>query len=330
MRRACGRRARTARSAAPRPRAAAARRGCVARTTASPPSARTVSAPRRAAVADGVLHQVADQALEQRRVAAHDRGRRARRRSRCGPERAAAPTRGEVDAARRAGRRAWRGEHEQAVEQRLRALGALDRAAQRLAQLLARRRRGRSSATSASVRMTVSGVRSSWLALATKRCWASMVAARRSSIASKRVGELGAARRAGRSRPTRASSRSSEIRRAVRAIARSGASALAGRRPAERRAPAAPSPATASAYCAAEPRRARASAYGARAACARGGARSSHQLTREHGRRADDHEHARRRSACRRARRIVITPGSPAPGTVCDDAPARRACAAAS
>jgi hypothetical protein len=80
------------------------------------------------------------------------------------------------------------------------------------------------SATSASVRIMVSGVRSSWLALATKRRCESNASAKRSSMPS----TVSARRRtssAGPSSSMRSSRRSPETRSAVAVIRRRGASA---------------------------------------------------------------------------------------------------------
>ena len=154
--------------------------------------------------------QVRGEPLEHAAVAAHPRGRDVE--PHADPRRAAGGRggrrqRGEVDAARGSAARPALREHQQAVEQRLHARGA--QTTRPIARSSPRAASGSSSATSASVRITVSGVRSSWLALATKRALgldggahARRARARRSPSrsaaprASRRRGRAGTARRA--------------------------------------------------------------------------------------------------------------------------------------
>ena len=135
---------------------------------------------------------------------------------------------------------------EQPVEQLLGAVGRLDHGARDLAQLLDARVR----VVERDLRLgahDVSGVRSSCEALATKRRCASTEPSTRSSIESKATASS-CSSSCGPDGRTRASSRSSEIRRSVATMVRIGASA---RPAASQPTPSATSavPAIASAYC---------------------------------------------------------------------------------
>ncbi len=82
---------------------------------------------------------------------------------------------------------------------------------------------GSARVTSTSVRSTASGVRSSWLALATNRRWASKAACRRSSMASNPAASSATSPRAPAT-PVRVSSDSTPSRRAVAVTSCSGPS----------------------------------------------------------------------------------------------------------
>ena len=233
--------ARTAGRAARRPPRRRRRPRSPRVSSTSSPCSRTRSRRRAAGapVADRVLDQVADEALEQHLVAA-DRRRpslqlelHARR---GGLARDGGGARG-ATAARSTGssRRAALGcgpAASAAVEQQLRAVGRLDarRAPSRSSATSAS---GSSSATSASVRMTVSG-RAQLVGGVGDEAALRLDRRPRRGRASRRTRRPArAARPAGPSSATRASSRSSEIRRAVAAIVRIGGRSAPGRQPAD-------------------------------------------------------------------------------------------------